>query len=311
MKLEVRRLERHFGDVKAVDDVSFDLEGGQIYGFVGPNGAGKTTTMRILATLDQPTAGDALLDGRSLVDYPEEARRLIGFMPDGLPTHADITVHEYLDFFARCYGLDAAARHRVVGDIEAFTRLDGLCEKLVGTLSKGMKQRLSLARALVHDPRLLILDEPAAGMDPRARIELRELLLALAARGKAILISSHILSELAEICDGAVIIEHGRVVQAGPVDSLRRGKDPEALLRVRLRCLGDRDAVHQSLLLRPEVAAVRTVAEEFELDLRGHDSGAADLLAALVADGVRVAEFRQRRQGLEDVFMQVTRGDVA
>ncbi len=161
MRLVVDRLVRHFADVRAVDDISFTLEEGQIFGFVGPNGAGKTTTMRILATLDEPTAGDARLDGRSVVQHPEEARRRIGFMPDALPTHSDMTVAEYLDFFARAYGIRGAARRRVLDSVEEFTQLGGIRGKLISALSKGMKQRVSLGRALVHDPTFLVLDEPA------------------------------------------------------------------------------------------------------------------------------------------------------
>src|SRR5215469_7072562 len=215
MKIDVVGLKKHYGRTRAVDDISFRFSSGQIFGFVGPNGAGKSTTMRILATLDEPTAGDALLDGVSVVEEPEKAHRLIGYVPDALPAHRDISVHEYLDFFARAYGIRSAARKKVVESIEEFTNLLGIREKHLNALSKGMKNRVSVARALVHDPAVLIMDEPAAGLDPRARIELRELLKALAAQGKAILISSHILSELAEICTGAVIIEKGTILRAG------------------------------------------------------------------------------------------------
>ena len=309
MKLEVLGLERHFGELKAVDGLSFELQGGEIYGFVGPNGAGKTTTLRMLATLDVPTAGDALLDGVSIVDYPEVTRRKVGFMPDGLPTHSDISVLEYLDFFARCYDLRGDARRLTLEQIQAFTHLESFGDRMIDSLSKGMKQRVSLARALIHDPPLLILDEPAAGLDPRARVELRELLSALAAQGKAILISSHILAELTEICDGAVIIENGRLVRAGAIEHLRQASRQR--LTVRLRCLDGRAELHRALLLRPEVQAVRTVGEELEVDLVGQDSVAAELLAALVQQGTRLVEFRQLQRGLEDVFMQMTRGDVA
>ncbi|MEX0886170.1 MAG: ABC transporter ATP-binding protein, partial [Phycisphaeraceae bacterium] len=212
MQISVTKLTRRFGQTVAVDDLSFRFGGGQIFGFVGPNGAGKTTTMRILATLDEPTTGDACIDDISVVEDPEQARRLIGFMPDSEPTHRDVTVHEYLDFFARAYGLRGARRSDTVERVESFTNLGGIREKALRALSKGMKQRVSLARALVHDPPLLVMDEPAAGLDPRARVELRELLKVLAEQGKAILISSHILTELAEICDGAVIIERGRLL---------------------------------------------------------------------------------------------------
>ena len=170
--------------------------------------------MRILATLDEPTSGDASIDDVSIVEVPEQARRLIGYVPDGLPMHRDISVHEYLDFFARAYRLTGTERRQVVANIEDFTNLTGIREKNLHALSKGMKQRVSLARALIHDPPVLVMDEPASGLDPRARVELRELLRVLSSQGKAILISSHILTELSEICDGAVIIEQGRIVTA-------------------------------------------------------------------------------------------------
>ncbi len=308
MRLAVHHLKRSFGEVKAVDDVSFSLASGEIYGFVGPNGAGKTTTLRILATLDEPTSGDALLDGVSIVQRPERARRAIGFMPDHLPAHRDISVHDYLDFFARAYGLRGGRRRRVVERIEEFTRLGGIRDKLIHTLSKGMKQRLSLARALVHDPGVLILDEPAAGLDPRARVELRELLLALAGQGKAVLISSHILTELAEICHGAVILEHGRMVRAGTISQLLEAAEPHLI--VRLRAVGDGHALHRELLTRPRIEAVRAVGGELEVDLAGGEDEAAELLAGLIAAGHRIVEFRPRRAGLEEVFLSVTRGEV-
>jgi ABC-2 type transport system ATP-binding protein len=310
MRLDVVHLKRYFADVKAVDDVSFQVESGQIYGFVGPNGAGKTTTMRILATLDEPTAGDALLDGVSVVQQPERARRAIGYMPDHLPSHRDLTVDDYLDFFARAYGLRGRRRRRTVASIEEFTRLTSLRERTIQALSKGMKQRLSLARALIHDPGILILDEPAAGLDPRARVELRELLLALAGQGKAVLISSHILTELSEICDGAVILEHGRMVHAGSLRGLLRAAERQTVVRLRvLEADGDGRLVRE-LLTAPRVTAARPVGEEVEVELEGGEAAAAELLAALIAAGHRVVEFRPRRGGLEEVFMSVTTGDL-
>ena len=185
MLINVVRLKRYFGRSRAVDDLSFSFSEGQIYGFIGPNGAGKTTTMRVMATLDEPTSGDVFLDGISVVQDPEKARRVMGFVPDTLPTHRDMTVHEYIDFFARAYGIRGNRRRQVVGSIEEFTGLMGLREKMLKALSKGMKQRVNLARALVHDPAVLVMDEPAAGLDPRARVELRELVKVLASQGKA------------------------------------------------------------------------------------------------------------------------------
>ncbi len=316
MRLSVVHLKRYFGDVKAVDDLSFEVASGEIYGFVGPNGAGKTTTMRILATLDEPTGGDALLDGVSVVQHPERARRAIGYMPDHLPSHRDVTVGDYLDFFARAYGLRGRRRRRTLDSIQEFTRLTAIRGKLIHALSKGMKQRLSLARALVHDPGVLVLDEPAAGLDPRARVELRELLLALAGQGKAVLISSHILTELSEICHGAVILEHGRMVRAGSIrELLSCVGNPEGQAEgqhtiVRLRSLGDGAQVLREALTVQGVQAARPVGEEVEVELAGGDTAAAELLAALVAAGHRIVEFRPRRGGLEEVFMSVTGGEV-
>ncbi len=310
MKLSVVHLKRYFADVKAVDDISFQVESGQIYGFVGPNGSGKTTTMRILATLDEPTAGDALLDGVSVVQQPERARRAIGYMPDHLPSHPDLTVEDYLDFFARAYGLTGRRRRETVASIEEFTGLSGLRERTIQALSKGMKQRLSLARALIHDPGMLILDEPAAGLDPRARVELRELLLALAGQGKAVLISSHILTELSEICDGAVILEHGRMVHAGSIRELLSAAERQTVVRLRVLDAVGGDGLLRDLLTRPRVTAARPVGEAVEVEIEGGEAAAAEMLAALVAAGHRVVEFRPRRGGLEEVFMSVTSGEV-
>ena len=309
MRLEVRDLRRTFGRVAAVDGISFALASGEIYGFVGPNGAGKTTTMRILATLDEPTSGEVLLDGTSLVEEPERARGVIGYMPDHEPMPSDLSVDEYLDFFARLYGIRQPQRREVIAQVEAFTNLGGLRGKAVHALSKGMAQRVSLARALLHDPQLLILDEPAAGLDPRARVELRELLRALAAAGKAVLISSHILTELAEVCHGAVILERGRIVHAGSIRDLQATATPRHTVRV--RSLAGEEALRLALLATPGVEAVHVVAHEVEAELTGGDEAAAELLAHLVRQGVAVVEFRRLRHGLEEVFMAVTRGEVA
>ncbi|MBQ9445125.1 MAG: ABC transporter ATP-binding protein, partial [Victivallales bacterium] len=185
MKIQIDHLIRRFGKKNAVNDISFEFESGNIFGFIGPNGAGKTTTIKIMATLDQPTAGDVFFDGISTIAYPEKVRRIVGYMPDSLPSFTDIKVWEYLDFYARAFGLKGETRRKTLADIEAFTNLTGIREKYLNALSKGMKQRVSLARALVHNPQVLIMDEPAAGLDPRARIELLSLLKVLADQGKA------------------------------------------------------------------------------------------------------------------------------
>jgi ABC-2 type transport system ATP-binding protein len=305
MRVDIRNLTRTFGATRAVDDISFSFGAGEVFGFVGPNGAGKTTTMRILATLDEPTAGDALLDGISVVQEPEKARHRIGFVPDSLPTHSDITVDEYLDFFARAYGLKGARRRDTVAEVQEFTNLTGIREKLLKALSKGMKQRVCLARALLHDPPVLILDEPAAGLDPRARVELRELLRALAAQGKAILISSHILTELAEICTGAVIIEQGRILRAGRLSEIIADEQPSK--RVIVRPLDPPEALQRELLQMPHVALA---GNEVAFEFAGTEEEACGLLAELIARGHRLAEFRQPKTNLEEVFMSVTKGGV-
>jgi ABC-2 type transport system ATP-binding protein len=308
MKIDVVGLKKHYGRTRAVDDISFSFSSGQIFGFVGPNGAGKSTTMRILATLDEPTAGDALLDGVSVVEEPEKAHRLIGYVPDALPAHRDISVHEYLDFFARAYGIQGGRRRRVVESIEEFTTLTGIRDKHLSALSKGMKNRVSVARALVHDPVVLIMDEPAAGLDPRARIELRELLKILSGQGKAILISSHILTELAEICNGAVIIERGKILRAGTLEQILAEDVPHRTLVI--RPLDRVEELHKHLLLLPHVEGVRLVDQALEVDLAGSEEGCCDLLGGLVQAGYRILEFRQRRADLEQIFMNVTRGEV-
>jgi ABC-2 type transport system ATP-binding protein len=309
MRVNVVHLRKYYGRTRAVDNISFSFTSGQIFGFVGPNGAGKSTTMRILATLDEPTAGDALIDGVSVVEEPERARRLVGYVPDALPTHRDMSVHEYLDFFARAYGLHGRHRTQVLERIEEFTNLTGIRERMVNALSKGMKQRVSVARALLHDPPVLVMDEPAAGLDPRARIELRELLKLLSWQGKAILISSHILTELSEICNGAVIIERGRILRAGTMEQILSHDVPRRTVVVRL--LGKHEELHKRLLETPNVEAARVLVDNsVEADVDGTEEACCDLLTGLVRDGFRVVEFRTRRADLEEVFMNVTRGEV-
>lgn len=308
MKIEVVNLKKHFGKTRAVDDISFTFAAGNVVGFVGPNGAGKTTTMRILATLDEPTGGDALIDGISVVEEPERARSLVGYVPDALPTHRDMSVHDYLDFFARAYAIKGRRRHEVIEGIEAFTNLAGIRDKMLHALSKGMKQRVSLARALLHDPPVLIMDEPAAGLDPRARVELRELLRVLAGQGKAILISSHILTELAEICNGAVIIEQGKLLSAGAINDL---VSSDGLRRtVVIRTIGPPEDLVRDLLQTPNVESANPAGDEVVLEVNGSDQVCSEILVALIQRGHKIVEFKQQRAGLEDIFMKMTRGEV-
>ena len=312
MKVQVHNLRKTFGKNVAVDNISFSFDSGHIFGFVGPNGAGKTTTMRIIATLEDPTEGDVLLNGYSIMQEPELARRTVGYVPDDLPAHADVTVHEYLDFYARAYGLRGAKRTRAVAAIEEFTNVTGILEKHLKALSKGMKQRVSLGRALVYDPDVLVLDEPAAGLDPRARVELRELLTLLSERGKAILISSHILTELTEICNGVVIIERGKILETGTIDEVLHKSAVKQTIAVRLldQNQPQNPALLRQLLEIPRVTNAREVATEIHFDLEGDEAAAGEVLGQLVAKGFKVVEFRHTKADLEDIFMKVTKGGV-
>ena len=308
MNVDVKHLRREFGKTIAVDDVSFAFHDPHVFGFVGPNGAGKTTTMRILATLDEPSGGDAFIDGTSITEYPEEARRCIGFVPDSLPTHSDITVHEYIDFFARAYGLKRGERTRAVDTVEDFTQLTDIREKTLKALSKGMKQRVSLARALVHDPPILIMDEPAAGLDPRARVELRELLRLLAERGKAILISSHILTELTEICSGVIIIEQGKILETGTIREVAAKCAPTRTIVI--RPLDRVEALQRELLQMPAVNDVKIAGPEILAEVDGDEEICCDILAAILARDFRIIEYSQKKADLEHIFMSVTKGGV-
>src|SRR5262245_47336377 len=283
MQVEVAKLKKYFGATRAVDDVSFAFSSGQVVGFVGPNGAGKTTTMRILATLDEPTGGDAKIDGVSVIEEPENARRLVGYVPDSLPTHRDMSVNDYLDFFARAYGLRGERRRQVIANIAEFTNLTAINGKLLNALSKGMKQRVSLARALLHDPPVLIMDEPAAGLDPRARIELRELLRVLSSQGKAILISSHILTELAEICHAAIIIEQGRLLRARTPKEILEQESPHRTIVI--RSLQRVEDLNKRLLELPNILEARRKDGSVEIDFAGDEQASCELLTALVKEG--------------------------
>jgi ABC-2 type transport system ATP-binding protein len=316
--LEVKGLTRLFGDLVAVDEVSFAIEAGSIFGFIGPNGAGKTTTMRVVATLDPPSEGDAFVEGYSVVDAPDKVRPLLGFMPDRYGTYDDTTVVEFLDFFARAYGLKGKERAKRVDAVMEFSGLGPLRDRLTTSLSKGMQQRVAMGRALLNDPKLLVLDEPADGLDPRARIELRELLKALAAQGKAILISSHILTELSEMCDACAIIERGKLLAAGPIaEILARGQaGPAGTVgrEIEIQLVGGADvearlaACERALSEQPGVKAVAVVGGRLKVRFAGDDALAAQLLAALTAKGHSVCGFTATVADLEDAFLSVTQG---
>ncbi|MBL8695963.1 MAG: ABC transporter ATP-binding protein [Planctomycetes bacterium] len=307
--LEVRGLTKRFGSFVAVNGVSFQVRPGEIVGFIGPNGAGKTTTMRMCATLEMPDEGDVLIEGRSALEDPRAARRRIGFMPDSYGVYPSTTIREYLDFFARAYGLRGETRGRTVGEVIEFTKLDGLEEKLVSVLSKGMKQRLCLAKTLLHDPSVLILDEPAAGLDPRGRVELRELVKALGQLGKAVLVSSHILTELAEMCTSVVIIERGELRATGSVDEVTRRSRKRAAVFVRFLS-ADAPQIERALLECPGVTSVRPERGGFLFDCSGSQEELAVILQRLVDSDLRPVEFAAREANLEELFLSLTEGKV-
>lgn len=304
--LFVQKITRTFGKLKACDEVSFEVQPGEICGFIGPNGAGKTTTMRIISTLDLPDEGNVFVEGLSVLEEPREVRRRLGFMPDSYGAYANMTIHDYLDFFARSYELKGDARRKTLAHVMEFTSLGPLKDKEITSLSKGMKQRLCLAKTLLHDPSILILDEPAAGLDPRARVELRELVRALADMGKAVLISSHILTELSEMCDAVAVIESGKICGTGTVASIMRQLKPHA--QIFLKTLSDEETAQRVLLEQPFVSDVRHERGGFVFEFEGDAEARGRLLAKLVESGLTPVEFATEEADLEDIFLTLTEG---
>ncbi|MFA7145494.1 MAG: ABC transporter ATP-binding protein [Candidatus Ozemobacteraceae bacterium] len=311
MIFNVKNLTKRFGSITAVDNLSFHVKSGDILGFVGPNGAGKTTTLRMLATLELPNEGEVEIDGASIISRPEIARKCVGFVPDSLTVQKDITVHEYLDFYARLYAFKNPERRKLVNEIEEFTNLVGIREKFIDVLSKGMKQRVSIARALLNDPEIILMDEPAAGLDPRARIELRELLKILAKKNKMILISSHILTELDEICTSTMIIERGKLLKFGEIHDIVDELNVKTTKRtVVLVPLENTESLLNVLLVEPNITNVNTVGKAVEFVYEGDEKNISDLVARLFAEGYKLIEFKIKKQNLESVFMNITKGEV-
>jgi ABC-2 type transport system ATP-binding protein len=341
-------LAKRYGQLTAVEGLDLVIEEGAVFGFVGPNGAGKTTTMRILATLLRPTAGEAWVAGHSVLRERREVRRAIGYMPDFFGVYGDMKVWEYLDFFAACYEIPTQTRRRLVDDLLELVDLAHRQDDYVDALSRGMKQRLCLARALAHDPQVLILDEPASGLDPRARIEIRELLRELRAMGKTIFVSSHILSEIQEVCTHVGIIEAGHLVAAGTLDDMRQriqaqrvvivglmghgfgrassqaqaphvpsapGVEPSDVGERRFTCAPVVEQAQAWLSKQPDVMHVEPAVDDTQGDLRvtfsGDDQALARLLRHMVSAGLPVVMFRQETGDLEDVFMRLTKGIVS
>lgn len=313
--IRVHNLYRYFGPLKAVNGVSFEIPHGSVCGFVGANGAGKTTTMRILASLDYPTLGSAEICGYNVVSHPDEVRRLIGWMPDHFGNYEHMTVVEYLDFYARALGFKGKERRQRVQEVMEFTDLVPLAERFSNKLSKGNTQRLGLGRALLQDPQVLIMDEPAAGLDPKARVELKSLIRVLANEGKTIFISSHILSELGEMCDSLLFINGGRIVHHGDAESMKRDTDTSGGLLYDVQVLGNPDELSAWCLLQAQVELVEARKQGGRLRIKSADlQDAAQVLQRMIKDGLRVTEFHREERNLEDAFIdmlgKIDRGEI-
>ena len=312
--IETIKLTRKYGDLVALDNLDLQVQSGSCFGFIGPNGAGKTTTIRILATLLKPTWGEARIDGLTIGYQNSLIRPIIGYVPDFIGTYDDMLVSEYLEFFAACYDLHGSKRVKVVADVLDLTDLHHKVDAQVAGLSRGMSQRLSIARVLLHDPKVLLMDEPASGLDPRARVEVRELLRELRRIGKTILISSHILSELAELCDSVGIIEQGKLLFAGSTsEALRRadsGLQYEVIVADRHKEAGDLLAKVSGITQVTLVA--RGDTKVLQVDLSGNEHiDPSEIPARLVTAGFRLVEFRKGEVDLETAFMRLTQGLVS
>jgi len=313
--IETKELKKRYGKFDAVNELSLEVPVGSIYGFVGPNGAGKTTTMRMLTTLTRPTAGQAWVAGHSVTQEPRAVRRAIGYMPDEFGVYDDMRVWEYLDFFAACYDIPEANRRRLIDDLLELVDLSHRRDDMVDKLSRGMKQRLSLARTLAHDPSILILDEPASGLDPRARVEIRELLVELSRMGKTIFFSSHILADVSEICTHIGIIEAGQMVAQGSMQDMRSQLMPHREITVTVRDDETAQKVKSLVaamagVVNVEVLEPRGGRSRVRIDFTGDDDGVAAINQKLHSENIAVLGFSEETKDLEAMFMRVTKGMV-
>ena len=311
--LQIDHLTKKYGDRLAVDDLSMTVDDGDIFGFVGPNGAGKTSTIRMIATLLAPDFGDILVNGHSSQKSPEAVRRTIGYMPDFFGVYQNTKVWEYLDFFAGCFNIPQEQRAGLIKSLLELVDLGHRHDDMVASLSRGMKQRLSLSRTLLHDPKVLILDEPASGLDPRARVEIRELLVELSKLGKTVFFSTHILADVAEICTRIGIIEAGSLIASGPIDKL--SDNLVAQRRICLKIIDKPEKAVMVLSKQDGVTEVQPMETESDVGLsqvifwfQGNDEQLSNLLTTLVQEEIKIIHFSEETEDLEDVFLRITQG---
>lgn len=307
--IEIVDLHKSFGSFEALKGINLTIKKGTVFGFVGPNGAGKSTTMSILATLALPTSGMALVDGLDVTKHPHEVRKKIGYMPDFFGVYDQLKTDEYLHFYGASYGLTKQEREMLIPQLLELVNLSDKRDFYVDSLSRGMKQRLCLARCLVHDPELLILDEPASGLDPRARIEMREILKELKSMGKTIIISSHILPELAEMVDEIGVIEHGKLIAVGNIDLIQRQLMSKKLLKIKL--LDRVEQLKNSLENDPLVQGIFVNGDTLEVQFSGDDRQQVDFLHKMIQAGYPVVTFNEAHTDLEDIFLAITKGGVS
>jgi len=304
--IQIKDLRKRYGKMEALKGLTLEIEKGTVFGFVGPNGAGKSTTMSILATLLEPTSGQAYVGGYEVTKSPKEVRKLIGYMPDFFGVYDNLTAEEYLDFYGANYDIPQAERKEIIPQLLELVNLSHKRDAYVDSLSRGMKQRLGLARCLVHNPEVLILDEPASGLDPRARIELREILKELRNMGKTIIICSHILPELAEMCDVIGIVEEGNLVAFGRVDEIYTRMQETKVLRVRLL-----DRLEDAIAHLRQQVNVSQVTQEGNwliVGFTGDDQQQVELFRDLAVSGFPVAAFHEEQGDLEEIFLEITKG---
>jgi ABC-2 type transport system ATP-binding protein len=307
----IRDLTKAYDGKLALDGLSLEIREGDIFGYIGPNGAGKTTTLRILAALLLPSRGSAQIAGIDVVRQPRRIKEVVGYMPDSFGVYENMTLYEYLDFFGAAYRIPRVKRKKVIDDILALTDLGGKREDQVSAFSRGMKQRACLAKTLLHDPRVLILDEPASGLDPRARVEFRELLKELQRMGKTILVSSHILTELSTICNTVGIIEAGKLVAAGDVEEILKGLRPNREFEIDLLRPADAERALKFLEGQPGIRDTTVVEASVRFSLQANDEEIASLIERIVFEKIPFKGFREELADLETAFMTLTKGKLA